>query len=201
MGFCLLTEKHQHTLMASESLLTPTTWKLFPEFFYEVLHSKISKEKSEFAVRADISYRDTKIRFKLIYFECWCFLIWEVCENKITVLIITFIGFSQNYTSNKDECCKESILAPCFMLTLPDIWASAALKADIISCSALSNWKFHLIKMQLLWKHPSSVIFACRRYRKKILVPIYESMYVILKYLLGTLMLLKWKSTNRKCKL
>lgn len=36
---------------------------------------------------------------------------------------------------------------------------------------------------------------------KKILVPIYESMYVILKYLLGALMLLKRKNTNRKCKL
>lgn len=104
----------------------------------------------------------------MIYFECWCFMIWDVCENKITVLIIYFIGFSQNYTSNKDECCKESILAPCFMLTLPDIWASATLEADIISCSALSNWKFHLIKMQLLWKHRSSVIFACRRYRKNL---------------------------------
>lgn len=170
MRFCILTDKQQHTPVASVwafEILYPLPGNYFqnPLLKYFIVKLKgekwtISKSKMflmetyEQALNWHISNVDS-----LWYKKC--------VKNKITVIIISFIGFSWNYNSNKDGCWKESILAQCFMLTLPDISASATLETDIITCSALSNWKFHLIKMQLLWKHHSSVIFACRRYRKK----------------------------------
>lgn len=105
-----------------------------------------------------------------------------LCENKITILIISFIGFPKEYMGNKDECNKGSILALCFTLTLPDTLAFVTLEADIISCSALSNWKFHLIKMQFPWKQHSSD-FVCRQYRKKS-PSIYKSEHIGLNSLL-----------------
>lgn len=175
MRFYVLTDKQQCTPMASVRALgllhpLPGNYCQNPLLKYCIVKAQ----------RWKVNYRKSKMFLMETYEQAlnWHIsnvdVLWyEKCvKNKITILIISFIGFSWNYNSNKDRCWKESILALCFMLTLPDISASATLETDIITCSALSNWKFHLIKMQLLWKHHSSVIFACRRYRKNLSINI-----------------------------
>lgn len=51
-------------------------------------------------------------------------------------------------------------LSLCGVLTPPYTMVLVSLRPDVNSLSALSNWKLHLLKMQLPWKQQSSGIFV-----------------------------------------
>lgn len=77
----------------------------------------------------------------------------------IIILIIHFIGFLSLILAVKWRLGGAGLLTP-------DTRGSVSWRTDANGPSALSNWKLHLLKMQLPWKQPSSGIFVFWRYGK-----------------------------------